>query len=134
MATHLPFPQHLWEESPTPPPPASPPSLLALRRLWSRGSHLGFHSSDLDACQVNISVDSSSRSGFPRQRGLTPSTLRGRGLPAGCCLHAPACPSTVMMLRVVLTALCLPRASRTALREGQDCVWWRAPRPGHAIL
>lgn len=137
MATHLPFPQHLWEESPTPPPPASPPSLLALRRLWSRGSHSGFHSSDLDACQVNISVDSSSRSGFPRQRGPDPQhppqpRSSRRMLPPRSCLpvhcHDAPCGSN--------SPVPAPRPPDRAARRPGLCVvespppWPRCPVMG----
>lgn len=51
--------------------PSQPPSPEVSSGL--RGLHHGFNFSDLDACQVKYfnSVDSSSRSGFPWQWGLT---------------------------------------------------------------
>lgn len=51
--------------------PSQPPSPEVTSGL--RGLHHGFNFSDLDACQVKYfnSVDSSSRSRFPWQRGLT---------------------------------------------------------------
>lgn len=72
--------------------PSQPPSPEVTSGL--RGLHHGFNFSDLDACQVKYfnSVDSSSRSRFPWQRGLT---HRSPPPPPGHCCglthHSPDC-------------------------------------------
>ena len=74
--------------------PSQPPSPEVTTGL--RGLRHGFNFSDLDACQVKYfnSVDSSSRSGFPWQRG---PTHRSCPAPPGghCCglaHRSPDCP------------------------------------------